>query len=94
MKITETMMQQWDSEIADGSFFRKGEWEEPVVLHRPVGRPRVFSEDLASVTFKAPHSEVRKLKRAAKKRGVSVSTLLRSLIETLPDTGTQSHQEA
>lgn len=82
--VDEEMMQRWDNEIADGSFFKTGKWEAPIV-HRPVGRPRAFDEDLTPITFKAPKSEVVRLKRVAKKRGISVSTLLRSLIENLPE---------
>lgn len=83
-RITDEMIEKWEAELESGEYFKKGEWG-PVTIHRPLGRPRTFAEPLTSVTFRAPKSEVSKLKKTAKSQGLSVSQLLRKYIADLPE---------
>ncbi len=45
-----------------------------------VGRPRISAEDLATITFKLPKSQVAALDETAKRAGETRSQFLRSLV--------------
>ena len=60
--------------------FERGEWpegESRVVR----GRPRMFGDELQSVTFKAPRRKVSALDRKAAEAGMSRSDYLRRLVD-------------
>lgn len=60
--------------------FERGEWpegESRVVR----GRPRMFGDELQSVTFKAPQRKVSALDRKAAEAGMSRSDYLRRLVD-------------
>lgn len=55
-------------------------WEGPLVVLR-VGRPPISSEELGSVTFKAPKSRIAAMEERARAEGLSKSQFMRRALE-------------
>ena len=55
-------------------------WEGPLVNIR-IGRPPISSEELGTVTFKAPKSRIAAMERKAGEQGVSKSQFMRAAME-------------
>ena len=62
--------------------FENGTWKGPV-RRVPIGRPRIFDEELVTVSFRMPKSRALALRQLAQKLGRSRSTLIRSTLEDL-----------
>ncbi|MFT8874115.1 ribbon-helix-helix protein, CopG family [Bifidobacterium aquikefiri] len=69
--------QQLDSMAEE---YENGTWKGHVGLVKP-GRPRVFDEELETVSFRIPKSRVEEIDRSAKARGESRSQFLRRTID-------------
>lgn len=73
IEITDELVEQWAAP-----------WERGEIPGTPgeivVGRPRISTEDLATVTFKLPKSQVGALDDIAKRAGETRSQYLRTLV--------------
>ncbi|WP_101721801.1 ribbon-helix-helix domain-containing protein [Eggerthella timonensis] len=73
IEITDELVEQWAAP-----------WERGEIPGTPgkivVGRPRISTEDLATVTFKLPKSQVDALDETAKRAGETRSQFLRALV--------------
>lgn len=80
--VPEETLQQWEDE------FERGEWEldlehaevHPEYMKPPKGRPRILDEELVSVTFRAPKSEVEAIQAAAKREHKTFSAIMREAL--------------
>lgn len=73
IEITDELVERWAEP-----------WERGEIPGTPgkivVGRPRISAEDLATITFKLPKSQVAALDETAKRAGETRSQFLRSLV--------------
>ncbi|ROT86225.1 ribbon-helix-helix protein, CopG family [Bifidobacterium mongoliense] len=60
--------------------YEQGTWKGRVGAIRP-GRPRVFDEELETISFRIPKSRVKEIDRNARERGESRSQFLRRTID-------------
>ncbi|MFT9007954.1 MAG: hypothetical protein ABF489_00435 [Bifidobacterium sp.] len=60
--------------------YENGTWKGHVGTIRP-GRPRVFDEELETISFRIPKSRVQEIDRSAKEHGESRSQFLRRTID-------------
>lgn len=60
--------------------YESGTWEGHLVNLR-IGRPPISSEELGTVTFKAPKSRIAAMERAAAERGMTKSQFMRRAME-------------
>lgn len=60
--------------------YENGTWKGHVGTIRP-GRPRVFDEELETISFRIPKSRVQEIDRSARERGESRSQFLRRTID-------------
>jgi hypothetical protein len=60
--------------------YENGTWKGRVGTVRP-GRPRVFDEELETISFRIPKSRVQEIDRSARERGESRSQFLRRTID-------------
>ena len=69
-------------ELSDADFdamaveYEAGTWTEPVGKASP-GRPKLYEEDMETVSFRLPRSRVDAVEAAAKRRGISKSEFYR-----------------
>ena len=59
--------------------YEKGTWHGHDAIH--VGRPRLYDEELATVSFRIPKSRVDAIERIAKEHGESKSEFFRRAID-------------
>ncbi|QOS69135.1 CopG family transcriptional regulator [Eggerthella guodeyinii] len=71
--LTDELLDEWAEACERGEY--PGTPGEIVV-----GRPRISAEDLATITFKLPKSQVAALDETAKRAGETRSQFLRSLV--------------
>lgn len=50
--------------------------------HSHAGRPKLYEEEMSTMTIRVPKSEKERLTREAKRRGVSLSSYVREVIAT------------
>ena len=73
-------------ELSDADFdamaveYEAGTWTEPVGNASP-GRPKLYEEDMETVSFRLPRSRVDAVEAAAKRRGISKSESYRRAID-------------
>lgn len=73
-------------ELSDADFdamaveYEAGTWTEPVGKASP-GRPKLYGEDMETVSFRLPRSRVDAVEAAAKRRGISKSEFYRRAID-------------
>lgn len=59
--------------------FERGEWPEGKTI--PLGRPRLAEEEVRTVTFKLPLSQIRALDDLAKASGMTRSEAIRNAVK-------------
>ena len=57
--------------------YEKGTWHGSVTM----GRPKLYNEELETISFRLPKSRIAAIDEAAKRRGESKSAFLRAAVE-------------
>lgn len=75
--VTESMIEGIEQAYSEGRVPEGYDAESPVMW----GRPRLYDEDMASITMRVPVSLKEKLERQAKDADMTMSALIRSILQ-------------
>ena len=79
IEVTEEMMRQWEEEE-----YPPADPKDLIIreeFSKPMGRPPLYDEDLVSVTFRAPESDIQQVKAQASSEGISFSEAMRQILK-------------
>ncbi|MBR5951470.1 MAG: toxin-antitoxin system antitoxin subunit [Actinomycetaceae bacterium] len=74
VELTDDVLDAWADEAERGEVGN-------LIIMRPQGRPRIFAEELDTISFKLPHSLRLQLDAQAKNNGKTRSDFVRTAIE-------------
>lgn len=77
-RVTGDMVKAWDDAYSAGHL-PDGYKADGTVR---VGRPKLYDGEMSTVTVRLPKAEKERLAREAKRRGVSLSSYVREVLET------------
>lgn len=83
--ITDEMLEKWGQDAERGIYHGT---PGKLITRKQFGRPKIYDEPMVSVSVRLPASEVKKVRKAAKRNGVPFPRLVRTIFKAgLESTG-------